>query len=367
MKKYLFIATLLLAVIFTANNTSVDASHKQPIEQKVCFKAHNLADPIDVTGSFYAPKKGYDQNTPVLLMLHGFSTNRSLWNGFVAGPDLAGSMVQEMTSRGYVVIAIDRPAYGDSPYKVPLSGYKVNGYNQIDMMHEIVTQIKAGSYNQTDAGCPSTKKVAVGSKRVVMVGHSFSGALVTGYGSKYDDIEGIIAWGFSNQGSNPELIAQSTQNFAPTNLSLHGYGNFYADGPSGISDQCKKSYYIPGMNLSVLNIVCANDNLLPTPVGEVSSSPALSASNNAGIAAKTIGSIKVLITFGEHDNDFPRSGPTGNLQQAEIDYWNSNCACDVSSYIQPNTGHNGMLHLSMPETAEAFDNWLNDKGLGGDK
>jgi len=333
--------------------------------KKVCFTTHNLGDTINVTGTLYA-QGDYDQNTPVLLALHGFSTNRSLWNGYLAGPGLAGSMAQEMAGRGYAVLAIDRPAYGQSTYSALLSGYKVSGFTQVDMMHEVVTQLKTGNYKQTTGSCPSGTSAAFGSNRVVMVGHSFGSAITMGYATKYHDLEGIIAWGFANQGSNPALAVQTTVNFAVPVLTLAGYGNFYAPGPNGISTQCLNSYYLPGTEPTVYNIVCANTNLLPTPVGEVLSSTLIAQTNSAGILAKTIGTTKVLLTFGEQDNDFPRNGPTGNVQQAEIDFWTQNCGCDVSSYIQPETGHNGMLHRSMPTTAAAFDAWLQSRGLGGD-
>lgn len=356
----------LAAISFFSLSNAAEAQPKVSTTE-VCFNAHNLGDNIKVTGTMYADKKSYSADTPLLLTLHGFSTDRSLWDGYFAGPQLAGSMAREMAKKGYVVIAIDRPAYGDSAYQTPLSGYKVSGQTQIDMTHEIVTQIKSGAFSQTAESCPGGEKAPFGFARIVMLGHSFSGAIVSGYATKYKDIEAIINWGYSHQGSNPELIVQSTQNFAPTKLSFDGYANFYADGPDEVSAQCKKSYYEPGMNSTVLNTVCANKNLLPTPVGELLSSPSMSAANNAGIAAKTIGHIKVLITFGEYDNDFPRSGPSGNLQQAEIDYWQNHCECDVSSYIQPDTGHNGMLHYSMPATANEFDRWLSSRGLGGSR
>ncbi len=356
------IALILACAIGISKPVAAEAS---PTATKTCFVAHNLGDTIPVTGTLYADPKEYDADTPVLLMLHGFSTNRSLWNGYLAGPELAGSMAQEMVQKGYAVLAIDRPAYGESQYKVPLSGYKVSGLTQIDMMHEVVTQLKKGIYKQTTGNCPSGTTAAFGSNRVVMVGHSFASAITMGYATKYHDLAGIIAWGFSNQGSNPNLAVQTTTNFALPILTLSGYGNFYAPGPNGISTQCLNSYYLPNVDSAVYNIVCANTNLLPTPVGEVSSSTLLSQTNNLAIAAKTVGTTKVMLTFGENDNDFPRSGTTGNVQQAEIDYWANNCGCDVSSYIQPNTGHNGMLHRSMPATAKAFDAWLTSRGLGG--
>lgn len=363
MKRLVITLAILVATIVSFGAID-DARAVNIPTKKVCFATHNLGDTINVTGTLYA-KNDYNQNTPVLLALHGFSTNRSLWDGYFAGPAIAGSMAQEMAAKGYAVLAIDRPAYGDSAYDAFLSGYKVSGLAQIDMMHEVVTQLKNGTYKQTAGNCPSGTIAPFGSNRVVMMGHSFASAITMGYATKYHDLDGIIAWGYSNQGSNPALAVQTTQNFAVPALTLQGYGNFYAPGPNGISAQCLNSYYLPGTDPAVYNVVCANANLLPTPVGEVTSSTLLSQLNNAGIAAKTVGNTKVLITFGEQDNDFPRSGTTGNLQQQEIDFWMNNCGCDISSYIQPETGHNGMLHRSMPATATAFDAWLESRGLGG--
>lgn len=363
MRRFILSFTLIFISVFVIHVKAAEASAVSG--SKVCFTVHNLGDTISVTGTLYT-RPGYTQNTPVLLMLHGFSTNRSLWNGYLAGPAVAGSMADDMASRGYAVLAIDRPAYGNSSYSALLSGHKVSGYTQVDMMHEVVNQIKTGSYKQTTGNCPSGIAAPFGSSRVVMVGHSFASAIATSYATKYHDLEGIIAWGFSNQGSNPALTTQTAVNFALPVLTLQGYANFYAPGPNGISAQCLNSYYLPGTDPAVYNVVCANANLKPTPVGEVLSSGPIAQTNNAGIAAKTIGATKVLITFGEQDADFPRTGLTGNLQQSEIDFWSQNCSCDVSSYIQPNTGHNGMLHRSMPTTAQAFDAWLESRGLGGD-
>lgn len=365
MKRFIFGFVFVLVVTLVSLGGADRVQAADVPAKKVCFTAHNLGDTINVTGTLYA-QADYTQNTPVLLALHGFSTDRSLWNGYLAGPGAAGSMAQEMAARGYAVLAIDRPAYGDSAYNVFLSGYKVSGFTQIDMMHEVVTQLKNGTYKQTTGNCPSGSPASFGSSRVVMLGHSFGSAITMGYATKYHDLDGIIAWGFANQSTNPALALQTITNFAVPLLTLNGYGNFYAPGPNGISIQCLNSYYLPGTSPAVYNVVCANSNLRPTPVGEVTSSTLLAQSNTLGILAKTIGTTKVLITFGEQDNDFPRAGLSGNAQQAEIDFWTQNCGCDVSSYIQPNTGHNGMLHLSMPATAEAFDNWLTGRGLGGD-
>ncbi len=342
-----------------------NASDPTVSTKTVCFAAHNLGDTISVTGTLYA-KAGYTADTPVLLMLHGFGTDRTLWDGGAAGPVVGGSMARDMAARGYVVMAIDRPAYGQSQYNALLSGYKVSGLTQVDMTHEVVSQIRAGSYRQTTGSCPSGESAAFGSSRVVLVGHSFGAAISMGYVTKYHDLAGVVAWGFSNQGSNPALALQTVKNFAVPLLTLQGYGTVFAPGPNGISTECLREYHLPGTEPAVYNAMCANSALLLTPVGKPLSSTLISQTNNIGIAARTVGSTPVLLTFGEFDWDFPRSGLTGNLQQAEIDFWTNNCGCDVSSYIQPEAAHNGMLHRSRPQAVVAFDTWLRSRGVGGD-
>lgn len=39
---------------------------------------------------------------PVLRMLHGFGSDRRLWDGGLAGPVVGGSMARDMASRGHV-------------------------------------------------------------------------------------------------------------------------------------------------------------------------------------------------------------------------------------------------------------------------
>ena len=98
------------------------------------------------------------------------------------------------------MFAIDRLGYGESRYeRPPGSGLLLTPDGYIEMTHQMVTQIRAGSYTDC-AGKPAGR----GAARVVLSGFSSGAAIVEGYATRYHDIDGIIPMSWSNQ---PQLSA----------------------------------------------------------------------------------------------------------------------------------------------------------------
>jgi hypothetical protein len=46
-------------------------------------------------------------------------------------------------------------------------------------------------------------------------------------------------------------------------------------------------------------------------------------------------------------------------------YYNSNCGCDVSQLLLPDTAHLFMVHRSLPSWIDYVVNWLGAHGLAG--
>src|SRR5690606_27367850 len=133
----------------------------------------------------------------------GAVETREIFDGGKAGIDVAGSFARLLAKKGYIVITVDRAGYGDSPYlRPPGSGFALNFNSYVEMTHEIITQIHAGTYTvKTGETCGTGPQVGVASESVVLGGHSIGGGEVMHYATRYHDIDGMIAFGWTNTGA----------------------------------------------------------------------------------------------------------------------------------------------------------------------
>src|SRR5689334_3919299 len=120
----------------------------------VCFTATANNDP--------APSQLFGQrftdgpvspSTPVIVLVHGIASSTDNWD---FSPNW--SVARAFASMGYVVIAYDRLGYKRSAYSG--SGYSLTTHTQRDVLHQMIDQIKAGTYSTTaaaDCNGPKTK------------------------------------------------------------------------------------------------------------------------------------------------------------------------------------------------------------------
>jgi pimeloyl-ACP methyl ester carboxylesterase len=331
------------------------------------LQVNNLGDPIPSTvrGTLFRSKQKLRSRSTALLLQHGGVSERSAWSG--GAPVIEGThdMARSLARRDYAVFAIDRLGYGDSPYeRPPGSGLLLTPDGYIEMTHQMVNQIRAGSY--TDC---AGKAAGRGAARVVLSGFSSGAAIVEGYATRHHDIDGIIPMSWSNQ---PQLSAAFQELVGVLVAQLAAgkdYVEFFLDGADGYSEFCERFlFYVPGMKANVLEQLCGPgyyaETAFPTPSGEAAGTPALQAATIATIG--NVGPTPVLLVFSDRDAAFPGADHRGtdpDVVTPEIAMWRNGCNCEVSVYFQRNAGHVGLFHRTSKQVTKGILDWLDRRDL----
>jgi pimeloyl-ACP methyl ester carboxylesterase len=351
----------------TRRGTRFEPGRGKPVAAAdVCFTVNNVGDPIPSTvrGTLFRSRKRFHSSSTALLLQHGAVSERSAWNG--GAPVIEGThdTARSLARRGYAVFAIDRLGYGDSPYeRPPGSGLLLTPDGYIEMTHQMVTQIRAGSY--TDC---AGKAAGRGAPRVVLSGFSSGGAIVEGYATRYHDIDGIIPMFWSNQPQLSAAFQELVGVLVPQLAGGRDYVEFFFDGADGYSEFCQRAFfYVPGVKARVLEQLCGPDyyaqTAWPTPSGEAAL-PALQANTVATIG--NVGPTPVLLVFSDRDALFPgpeRRGTDPDVVTPEIAMWRNGCNCEVSVYVQPDAGHVGTFHRTSKKVTRRILDWLDQHHL----
>jgi pimeloyl-ACP methyl ester carboxylesterase len=333
------------------------------VAEDVCFTVNNVGDPIPSTvrGTLFRSRTRLRSRSTALLLQHGAVSERSAWSG--GAPVIGGThdTARSLARRGYAVFAIDRLGYGDSPYeRPPGSGSLLTPDGYIEMTHQMVTQIRAGTY--TDC---AGKAAGRGAAHVVLSGFSSGAAIVEGYATRYHDIDGIIPMAWSNQ---PELSAAFqtlVDVLVPQLAAGRDYVEFFLDGADGYSEFCERFlFYAPGMRDDALEQLCGPDyyaeTAWPTPGAE---------GVNLNVPVGTIGKVgptPVLLVFSDRDAAFPgpeHRGSDPDVVTPEIAMWRNGCNCEVSVYSQPKAGHVGLFHRTSKRLTNRILAWLDRHDL----
>jgi pimeloyl-ACP methyl ester carboxylesterase len=338
--------------------------------EDVCFSVSNIADPIPATvrGTLFRSQKKPRSSSTALLLQHGAASERSAWSG--GAPAIKGThdAARSLARKGYAVFAIDRLGYGESPYeRPPGSGSLLTPDGYIEMTHQMVAQIRAGSY--TDCAGEAAGR---GAAHVVLSGFSSGAGLVEGYATRYHDTDGIIPMAWSNQPQLSAVFQELGGAVVPQLAAGKDYVELIVDGGDGYSESCERAFfYPPGVRDDALEQLCGRDyyaqTAWPTPSGEAAALPALQANTAATIA--NAGPTPALLVYPERDALFPgpdHRGSDPDVVTPEIAMWRNGCNCDVSVYIQPNAGHVGLFHRTSKQLTRRILDWLHDHDLTGE-
>ena len=340
---------------------------KNTVAKDVCFTVNATGDPIPSTvrGTLFRSRRRPRSSSTALLLQHGAVSERSAWSGGRPVIKSTHDMARSLAKRGYAVFAVDRLGYGESPYeRPPGSGSLLTPDGYIEMTHQMVTQIRAGSH--TDC---AGKAAGRGAARVVLSGFSSGAAIVEGYATRHHDVDGIIPMAWSNQ---PQLSAafQSLvfDVLVPQLAAGKDYIEFFLDGADGYSESCERLFfYLPGVKANALEQVCGPDyyaeTVFPTPSGEAAL-PALQQNTVASIG--NVGPTPALLVFPDRDALFPSAehhGTDPDLVTPEIAMWRNRCNCEVSVHFQPNAGHIGLFHKTSKKVTKRILDWLDDHDL----
>jgi len=229
-----------------------------------------------VRGHLTAPKKG--KQSGVTLYLHGLGLGEWLWNfqavksyNFVAG----------MARAGHASVSVDRLGYGASDK--PLSGKSLCIGAQADIAHQIVGQLKAGTY--TAQGAKARKF-----KRVGLAGHSAAGQISITEAYTYRDLKALVVVGFSysnlprgndefgfqriacDKGGDPIVTVPPILNYAFFGRTDAGFlSTMFHSAPRAVRDAAVKLHYPDpcGDNYSLIDTIqkqAANVGKVTVPV-----------------------------------------------------------------------------------------------------
>jgi pimeloyl-ACP methyl ester carboxylesterase len=340
---------------------------KATVAQDVCFTVNNPGDPIPSTvrGTLFRSGKRVHSPSTALLLQHGAVSERSAWSGGTPVIEGTHDMARSLAKAGYAVFAIDRLGYGDSPYeRPPGSGFLLTPDGYIEMTHQMVTQIRAGSH--TDCAGNAAGR---GAARVVLSGFSSGAAIVEGYATRHHDIDGIIPMSWSNQPQLSAAFQALVGVLVPQLAAGRDYVEFFLDGADGYSEFCERFlFYVPGMKANALEQLCGPDyyaqTAWPTTSGEATGGPALQATTIATIG--NVGPTPALLVFADRDAAFPGAAHHGtdpDVVTPEIAMWRNGCNCRASVYFQRNSGHVGLFHRTSKRVTNRILDWLHDHDL----
>lgn len=124
----------------------------------------------------------------VVVLVHGATYNHLYWDFPYDPPGQAHySMVRALTFAGYATFAIDLIAAGKSSH--PLS-FRVTTEREADILHQLVTGLRAGQLGVPPAGLTFTPFA-----KVVTGGHSSGSVIAWTEAAIHRDVDGLIATG----------------------------------------------------------------------------------------------------------------------------------------------------------------------------
>jgi pimeloyl-ACP methyl ester carboxylesterase len=292
-----------------------------------------------VRGRLVGPAQALDhEGGAATLYLHGLGFGTFFWNfNAVPGYDFAASMAM----RGHVSVIIDRLGYGASDH--PAGTQSCIG-GQADIAHQIVAELRAGSYT-TGAARP------VRFARVALVGHSVGGEIAQVESWSFRDVDalGVLSW--ADQGQS--LLATTTFLQAGATCVTGGVSSGGAPGyaPFGATAADFDAAMFHDADPAVVAATNALRN--PDPCGDDNSVTDAIALDH--LMLPTV-AVPVLLLYGSNDALFPP--PAGMLQQ--LHFVSSH---DVSLIQLADTGHAVTLERSAPLLVADVSSWLAARGF----
>ena len=282
--------------------------------------------------------------SPTIVLVHGLASSTENWDF-----SRTWSAARALASAGYVVVSYDLLGFAKSRYTAG-SGGTLTTAVQRQILHQVVEQVKAGSYTLTTrSNCSKPgDSQALRSDKVVIVGHSAGGLVVAGYPGQYHDVAAMIQADIS--ASKPTTPAPGG-GFNPQPGHVD-YFQFFQT-----RQDCETfNAFGPGVVKYVLNIACTPP-FIPSPFGEITDLGAMLAENDAAISQIGPGT-PVLLAAGDHDTTAPPE-----KVDADFKYYKAHCNCDVSRYTIQKSGHLWQVHASLQQTVDEFVSWLSAHGL----
>jgi pimeloyl-ACP methyl ester carboxylesterase len=320
-------------------------NHDMRIET-VCFSVTNPAGSRSTLFGQRFTDGRVTSSTPAIVLVHGIASSTENWD---FSP--TWSAARALAAAGYVVISYDRLGYAKSSYfDHPQGGLTLTTAVQRNVLHQLVGEVKTGGYTTTpgdDCSAPQ-RPSELNNPTVVIIGHSAGGWVVAGYPGQYHDVAAMVQADIT---AATPLASGQGGGFTP-DPAHPDYFQFFQT-----RQNCETfNLYLPGAVSYVADFACTPP-FLDSPFAEITGVTQTYA-ENARLIGKIGPGIPVLLTSGDRDMIVPPANA-----KAEFDYYKSNCGCDVSQLILPDTGHLFMAHRSLPIWVDYVVHWLRARGI----
>jgi pimeloyl-ACP methyl ester carboxylesterase len=303
----------------------LDAVTEMPVTFRVMNVNRSLAPctsdgkVYELRGTLAAPAAAVEAGRlpAVTLVLHEFGFGSWFWHFTdVAGYDTIG----ELAARGHAAVAIDRLGY--APSAKPNGNATCLGA-QADMAHQVVGQLRAGSYG---ASRP------VPADAVALAGHSVGGAVAELEASSFADVKALAA---VEQGGVCARKAGEPDDYAYFTTSRAQFDMFdFHDADPAVESAAYARRH-------------------PDPCGDSTSQLNVIAVNNAHDGSLTV---PVLLLFGADDPVFQPDAPD---KQAKM----YSSSPSVKLVRVPRAAHALTLEHSAPILRDALATWMQANGL----
>ena len=316
-------AVVNIPVTFQVKN--LDRTFFGPSEQQTC-----PADPATrgatwtIHGHLVAPVDGVHRaHRTVTLYVHGLAADGDTSFAFDAVPGY--NFALEEARAGHTSVVIDRVGYGDSTKP---SGNDLCTGAEADMVHQVVTHLRAGDYGGPSFG------------RVALAGHSAGGLIAEIEAYTFHDVDELAVFAYADQGFTPFLGAALGAHAAACATAPNGYAQTFTS--------LATAWFSPAADPRVVSTVEARHPA--DPCGE-NPGPYIAA-NPARLATVTV---PVLLVYGADDALFDAS-----VAPIQASHFGST---DKTVIVLPGSGHALMLDAAAPLFRATVDNWLDTHGF----
>ncbi|MGQ0626326.1 MAG: alpha/beta hydrolase [Sporichthyaceae bacterium] len=310
--------------------TSVPVSFRVVNENRSAVPCPADGKEYTVTGHLSGPASALRSGTieAATLYLHGNAVDERLWN-YPEKP--AYDYAAAMARAGFVSVTVTRLGYPGSGRP---NGNEVCFGSEADVAHQIVEQLRAGSY-RAKGGAP---KVA----RVALAGHSASGfvAMAAAYSFRNVDALLVVASGEFTTPRVPEAVAGMQARCVGSD---DGYELIETDDARAAAD-----FFFDGESEIVEDIVGTRPADACAGTGNAAASIVTDAVMLASI------DVPVLVITGAQDAFFADPAMQASLFTG---------SSDVEAIRLPDTGHAITLERSAPAFRKAMAGWLGDRGF----
>lgn len=294
-----------------------------------------------IRGNIVGPQGKIIDAKTATLYLHGLDLGEFFWTGEFQGDSFA----ERQAEAGHVSVVIDRLGYDSSG--------KPNGFQscfggQADIAHQIVQQLKKGSY-QVRRG----EVQALSFDKVVLAGHSVGGSITELEAYSFGDVDGIIVASHDDTGFTDAATAAAAAatkdcqaGGTPTEGSAPDGYAFFSSSPENF-----RQIFFVSTPPALIDAALELRNL--NPCGDMASAVPAQQLNFANVSKI---SVPVLVIAGKEDEVYPRP------LQAQADLFTG--STDVKVVGLSPSGHSLTTEQTAPQFANAVSHWLDSQDLG---